>query len=234
MTSSDRYPAHAPGAGGSLRKQDWAYEQIREWIINGELPPGSRIEQEQLATRLSISRIPLREGLARLSAEGLLHGRAHQRLIVTELTLEDARDVYCGREALEGVLAAEAATRAGGRELSELRTILDAQRSLLSAGDADDFRRCDRDFHHAVYRLAGMPKTFNAVTGLFAMSQRYVRLYLSDADRTASSYREHAEILAAIEAGDGDLAARLTREHVRRGLVSLEETLRVPAASGPD
>lgn len=206
----------------SWRKQDWAYEQIREWIITGELAAGQPIEQEHLATELGISRIPLREALARLASEGLISGRAHQKMIVSLVTIDDARDVYTGRVALESVLASKAAANSTPADLERISAILHDQEDILATGDPDDFRRLDRLFHHAVYESAALPKTFSAASSLFAMSQRYVRLYLSDRNRSAGSFREHSAILEAIKNRDGEMAAFLTTRHVMGGLVSLE------------
>jgi len=216
----------------ALRKQDWAYEQMREWIIVGELAPGRVVEQEALASRLGISRIPLREALARLTAEGLLSGRPHQKMSVSLLTIADARDVYTGREALESRLAAGAAEAATPEGLARIGVVLDRQSEMLGRGAPDDFRRLDHEFHHTVYEMAGLPKTLAAAASLFAMSQRYVRLYLSGRGRSSASFHEHSAILEAIRAGDGGLAAALTREHVMRGLASLEVTF--ASAPPPD
>ena len=206
----------------SWRKQDWAYEQMREWIIVGELPSGARIEQEQLASQLGISRIPLREAIARLTAEGLLHGKAHQQLVVSELSLEDARDVYCGRQALEGALASQAAQQASPADIAGIEAVLRQQEQHLGTGSPDEFRKLDHRFHHLIYETAHTPKTLNAAASLFAMSQRYVRMYLSDPSRSVTSFNEHTAIFEAIKNGDAELAARLTVEHVATGLASLE------------
>jgi DNA-binding GntR family transcriptional regulator len=206
------------------RKQDWAYEQMREWIILGELPSGARIDQEQLASQLGISRIPLREAIARLTSEGLLHGKAHQQLVVSELSLEDARDVYCGRQALEGALASQAAQHASPDDLIQIEDVLREQESHLGTGGPDDFLKLDHRFHHLIYTTARTPKTLNAAASLFAMSQRYVRLYLSDPARSVTSFREHTAIFAAIKLGDAETASRLTIEHVATGLASLESS----------
>lgn len=210
------------------RKQDWAYEQIREWIITGELVPGERIDQEQLASALGISRIPLREGLARLIVEGLLSGQPHRQLTISELSLADARDVYGGRRALESTLAEAAAQQTEGADLSAIQEALETQRGLLDAGTSDDFRKLDRRFHRAIYQLAAMPKTLAAANSLYSMSERYVRLYLADPERSRSSFEEHEAIFAAIKTGDAADAARLTSEHVAGGLSLLEERFLPP------
>jgi len=204
------------------RKQDWAYEQVREWIISGELVPGESIDQEQLASVLGISRIPLREGLARLIAEGLLSGLPHRQLSVSELSAADARDVYCSRHALETTLATAAAARAGIADFAGVQRLLTSQRELVAAGSSGDFRRLDRQFHFGIYELADMPKTMGAASSMYSMGERYVRLYLADPQRSATSFNEHEAIFNAVKAGDSAEAGRLTGEHVAKGLTLVE------------
>jgi DNA-binding GntR family transcriptional regulator len=206
------------------RKQDWAYEQVREWIMSNKLKPGQLIDQEKLAEELGISRIPLRQGLGRLISEGLIRDNPHRQWAVTELTKGDVRDIYSGREALEGLLAAEAAAKATDDDLAAMTDALDRQEALLAAGGIEEFRRTDRLFHDALNNAAGMPKTHAALDGLFTMSDRYIRIYQSDASRAAASYAEHREIFAAVAAHDSARASALVRAHVSRGRTLLEES----------
>lgn len=207
------------------RKQDWAYEQLREWILSGQLQPGSSLEQEQLAEILGISRIPLREALARLMAQGWVSGEAHRRLTVSELSLADARDIYSGRKVLEGLLAEEAASKIQGGDLVEARSVLDQQQAVLEEGDRGDIQRLDREFHLSIYQIAQMPQTLSTAMNLYSMAERYVRLFLSNRSHIQSSFAEHMAIYNAVEAGDVALAGALTFEHVVGGLGMLEENL---------
>ncbi|MEY9778324.1 GntR family transcriptional regulator [Arthrobacter sp. MW3 TE3886] len=220
-----------PAAG--WRKQDWAYEQIREWILAGELKPSQRVDQEQLAAVLGISRIPLREGLARLISEGWVSGQPHRRLIVSELSLSDAKDVYGGRQAVEAMLAEAAARNAKPSSLAKVRDVLDRQREVLTQGAANDIQRLDRAFHTGIYELAGMPKTLAVATNLYSMSERYVRLYLGDQERIDVSFHEHEAIYHAVEKGDTYAARKLTEQHIDRGLEVLECRLLRPQPEGP-
>lgn len=206
------------------RKQDWAYAQVRDWVISGELEPGTRIDQVELAGRIGISRIPLREALARLIGEGFLTDARHQRLIVTELSLLDARDIYCGRANLESALSGEAARNAAAapEELAQIADTLDSAELLLESADTEQFRTLDRAFHEGIYRMANMPKTFGAASAMYGMGERYVRFYLSDRSRIATSHAEHVKIFKAVEAGDVDSATKLTRIHVTTGLALIE------------
>lgn len=213
----------APGA--YFRKQDWAYDQVREYILRGTIAAGARIDQEVLAKSLNISRIPLREALSRLQAEGWLDGSPHRRLVVPMLSLDGARDIYTGRGSLEPTLAARAASRGPHGELSGIRALLDQQRVAFAAGDMDQFRTLDRDFHMSVYDLAQIPQTLKAAAQLYALGARYVRLYLGTPDRSGASLSEHADILEAVEQGDAARAEELTRTHIMHGLDVLHSLL---------
>ncbi|MGV9801680.1 GntR family transcriptional regulator [Mycobacterium sp. NPDC003449] len=218
----------------SWRKQDWAYAQVRDWIISGELEPGTRIDQEELAGRIGISRIPLREALARLIGEGFLSDAPHRRLVVTELSIFDARDIYCGRRNLESALAGEAARNAAAasEQLQQVAATLAQAETLLDRGDAAEFRSLDRAFHEGIYAMADMPKTFGAASAMYGMSERYVRFYLSDGSRIATSHAEHVKIFKAVKSGDADSASELTCSHVATGLALLEARL-VAAPESP-
>lgn len=221
--SSTRLPIPAPRFP---RKQDWAYQNVREQILSGELPAGARIEQEALAASLGISRIPLREALARLEAEGWLVGEPHHGVAVSKNSVEDARDIYASRMAVESTLAAMAAKNSRHRGfLDGAREALGQQGHLLSNGTAEKFHRFDSEFHMGVYELAGLPKTLAVAKTLYSMSERYVRLYLGESFRSADSFREHCQILQAVEQGNADAACELTRAHIARGLSVLEERL---------
>ncbi|MEY9778325.1 GntR family transcriptional regulator [Arthrobacter sp. MW3 TE3886] len=207
----------------SWRKQDWAYEQVREWILDGELKPGTRIDQEQLTAALGISRIPLREALAHLVAEGWIVGQPHRHLVVSELSLADARDVYSGRQAVESMLAGAAAQKARPDSLDSVLEVLARQREAFSTAAIKEVQRLDKQFHMGIYQLARMPKTLASATTLYSMSERYVRLYLGDAERSMTSFHEHEAIMSAVASGDADAARKLTDEHIAHGLQVLEE-----------
>ncbi|MEV7085322.1 GntR family transcriptional regulator [Streptomyces sp. NPDC093085] len=238
-----RVGAPRRNAPGSLRKQDWAYQQLRERILTGALAPGEQLSQEALATELGISRGPLRDALSRLVAEHLVVDRPHQKSVVAEVSATDARDIYNGRAALESVLAAAAAQASSGERgalAADFGLLLERQRIAVSLGDTAQVRLLDRRFHDAVYALAAMPATLAALDQLRAKSDRYVALYLADAHRAQVSVDEHTAILDAVLDGDGTRSAALTRAHVLGGLTTLTGSIdrdpagRQPAAlSGP-
>ncbi|NIY69396.1 GntR family transcriptional regulator [Streptomyces malaysiensis] len=208
----------------SLRKQDWAYQQLRERILAGALAPGEQLSQEALASELGISRGPLRDALSRLAAEKLVVDRPHQKTVVADVSLQDARDIYNGRAALESMLAAAAAqANPGDRHAAQgaLTLLLEQQGTASSWGDTVQVRWLDRQFHDTIYALAGMPASVAALDQLRAKSDRYIALYLSDAYRAQTSVDEHAAILSALASGDAEQSATLTRAHVLGGLCLL-------------
>ncbi|MFJ7996344.1 GntR family transcriptional regulator [Streptomyces sp. NPDC096310] len=207
-----------PHAPWSLRKQDWAYQQLRERILTGDLAPGQQLSQEALAGELGISRGPLRDALSRLAAEHLVVDRPHQKSVVAEVSVADARDIYNGRAALESVLAAAAAQTDRAALAADFGLLLERQRIAVSLGDTAQVRLLDRQFHDALYTLAAMPATLAALDQLRAKSDRYVALYLADAHRAQNSVDEHTAILDAFLVGDAERTAALTRTHVLGGL----------------
>src|SRR5690606_28429410 len=118
-----------------LRKQDWSYEILRRWITTGELTAGGRIDQDHLAERLNLSRVPIRQALVRLQAEGLVDQRPHRGWYVADLDIQDARDVYAGRRALESMLTGRAARIIADEEITSLEEVLTAQEQALQNDD---------------------------------------------------------------------------------------------------
>ena len=221
--------SRAPQIPFSLRKQDWAYQVIRDRILSGEMGPGEVIRQQELADELTVSRIPLRHALSRLVADGLVIDRPHQSWTVAEISFEDARDLYVGRAALEEALARAAATRVASDVPSPglvgIDSVLRAQYDAAERQDRDQLMRLDHEFHTAIYELARMPASLSALQLLRTRSDRYVSLHLGRLDRAQESLAEHKQILAALEVGDADRTAGLTRDHVLGGWCSLVASL---------
>ena len=210
-----------PTISPSLRKQDWAYRQLRERILTGRLVPGELLSQEALAAELGISRGPLRDALSRLASENMVVDRPHQKWIVAAVSEADARDIYNGRAALESMLVAAAAQSPAHRRDGcdgALADLLDRQHAAASEGDPARLRAVDRTFHDTIYSLADMPASMAALDHLRAKSDRYITLYLSDSGRAHTSLEEHTAILRALRRGDAEQSAALTRSHVLGGL----------------
>jgi DNA-binding GntR family transcriptional regulator len=209
-----------------INKQEWAYLQLRRWILDGTLEPGQKLEQDMLAAELSISRIPLRQALSRLFAEGFVDHRPNQSWVVSAVSLDDARDVYAGREALEVLLTEKAAPLITSVDIEEIEATLAEQQKALDERDLNLAREHDRAFHNRIYEVSGLTRTLQAQQQLRAMSDRYIAMYMSDITRAISGLKEHRAILDALKNRDFHRAKEAVGAHVRGGIDVLEDVLR--------
>lgn len=208
---------------GFRTKADWAYLQLRRWIQSAELSPGVRLDQEDLAARLGVSRVPIRQALVKLEADGLVTSRPHIGATVAPVSLADAEDVYASRRVLESMLADAGALRIEPTTLTDLQDLLDRQRQALSEGDNPRFLELDREFHQTIYQSSGYVRSLELVDRLRDLSDRYVAVFLGSVDRAHVALDEHQRILDALKVANGEAAAQATQEHVARGLEVLRE-----------
>ena len=193
---------------------DAAADALRHRILNGGLAAGTPLRQEALAAELGISRIPLREALRHLEAEGLVVLLPHRGAIVAELPLGDLTELFELRADLETDLTRRAVPRLTPAALDRMDTGSAAFTAALEAGDVAGLGAANLAFHGAIYAGAGRPRTLEVVTRLHATCDRLLRLQLTLTAGGERAVREHREIAAAVRGGDAELAARLTRDHI--------------------
>lgn len=187
---------------------------LRERIRTGDLAPGARLRQEQLADELGVSRTPLREALRLLAADGLVELVPNRGAVVTTLSHEDRVAFWEARLALEPAAARLAAERRDATGLAAMRRAIADQR-----GAADDERgfAANRAFHLALVETAGNEhlERFAETLWVRAVGSSIYRSQVGDGGGTPVAFiAEHEAILAAIEAGDCDHAEALTRAHI--------------------
>ncbi|MGW3965433.1 GntR family transcriptional regulator [Amycolatopsis sp. NPDC005003] len=194
-------------------------EELRERILTGRLRPGDRLVERELAEDLGVSRVPVREAIRSLEAEGFLVVQSPRRVVVRQLARVDVEELFDVREALEGLAAGLAASRAGAPELKGLeRTLADAARAT-ARGDAARITVLNSRFHDEIVTIAG-----NALlsTMLQPLEGR-LRWLTSQNEHWAELLDEHRRLFDAIASGDADRAKNSAVEHVR---VNREVTLR--------
>lgn len=204
----------APAALPSL--PDVAYAALRAEILAGTLAPGSPLRQEEIAGRLAISRLPVREALARLEADGLAVLRPRRGYVVTDLDPEEIVDLCDIRALLEeraGLLATERRTEA---DVAALTAILEEIDALDAAGGIDLAVFAERNlaFHERLFAPCGRPRLIRLMATLRDAIDRYARLTAAVAGSLGLAQPEHWRILAAYRAGDAPEVARLCRAHV--------------------
>lgn len=205
------------------------YEALTEMIIAGSLEPGQHLVEVQLADMLGVSRQPIREALQRLRNEGWVDMRPGFGATV-HIPDEDEVDQLLGaRAALESESARLAAGRASAEAIKALRSICTEGSDLLKKGDIDGAVRANADFHRLVSEMSGN----RYLNDFAAQVDRRVRWYYTPvaARRGQASWREHVQVIKAIQAGDGDRAAQVMREHTEHTRRSYHESLEAQSSS---
>ncbi len=208
----------------SLTKADAAYSEIRARILSCDLPPGSVIEQEPLATWLGASTTPVREALRRLAAEQFVTLPAHSDARVAAVSLEEFEELHTVRLGLEPLAAGIAAERSDPVEIDRIRSILAAEpETSAPAGAIADDR--SRTLHQAIYAASGNRTVTQILDATWDKIGRY-RVLLARVGASATCQSpEHELIVDALASGDSEAASGLVRSH-------LDDTFRdlLPAA----
>jgi DNA-binding GntR family transcriptional regulator len=191
---------------------DHVLDAVRTAILAGDLAAGETLRQEDLAERLGVSRMPVREAIKRLHAEGLVEVLPSRRVRVAALSRDEIEDIYDMRAALEPLairLAVPRLTRA------QLRDAAYALEAAADEEDAETFGVRNAAFHLSLMNACERPRLLAGIASLLDLSDRYQRAALRADEHNAYVRAEHAALLEAARAGDADTAARLTEEHVR-------------------
>ncbi len=197
---------------------------VRDRILSGRVAPDSAIRQDALAQELGISKIPLREALARLEQEGLVESHTHRGFFVRALNTREAEEVYALRLKLEPdavALAAELATPAQHQvAIDHLATLYER-----TGEGGEGVGAFNRAFHLALLRPSGQLITVNILERLHVLSERYVRKHLEPLGRDERANEEHREMLDVWLARDTERLRALTIAHIAKTLDDLRQQL---------
>ncbi|QOT19819.1 GntR family transcriptional regulator [Paenarthrobacter sp. YJN-5] len=191
---------------------DQIYTTLRDMIIGGLLEPGMRIRQRELATKLNVSRIPLREALPRLEAEGLITTTPRRGAVVAQLTEQDARELFEVRAALDAMAARLAAAKCATEQTAQnLEDALEKTEEATDAGDVDRIAAAHMNLHEQILALADST-LLAKLTAQIAGRVKLVSLDTGIADPKQLHY-EHISICNAIRRGQVELAGALLSAH---------------------
>ncbi len=199
---------------------------LRERILSGRLPGGAPLRQEALAAELGVSRIPLREALRQLEAEGLVILLPHRGAVVTPMPIPQALELFELRAMVETELVSRAVPRMTPADDVAVAEQVERFENAVDDGDASAWGGANWDLHRALYAPAERPVTLDVVSRLHAQSDRYLRAQLTLTNGTAAAIREHRAIAAAARRRDAALSARLIRDHILRAGRTLVAALR--------
>ena len=195
-------------------KRDVAVDLIREAIVRGELPPGTRLVLEELSQRYDISMTPIREAFSILESEGLIAQPPHRGAVVTALDREELLELYAIRGAIEGLATLHGVPRLADDDLANLSQLFEQLAQF--AGDWDAFLDIDKQFHRVIYRAAGSQRWLETIETLWQRSRRYMLASTAASGAAAALHAEHTAILEACRARDAAQAAAAVRAHLKR------------------
>lgn len=218
----------------TLKQQ--AYHHIRQQLLAGQLPPGSRLCNRSLAQQIGVSLIPVREAISQLVSEGLAEHRPRMGAFVVQFGREDLEELYDLREALECHAILKAVHRLSEAELAEMEAHnrqLDDIRNVLLKGDGehwsieqmDSWIIADAGLHLTLFRAAGNRRALKTVADLRVMTHIFGRRWeVRPVDDLEVICRQHAQVIAALRERDPTAAVAVMREHLHRGCqISLEQ-----------
>jgi DNA-binding GntR family transcriptional regulator len=205
-----------------LSKSDLAYAELRDQILTGSLPAGSRLAQYDIAGSLNMSITPLREAIRRLSSEGLLTVETHRDVRVSTMTADEARQLFEVRLSLDPTAAGLAAERRTEEDIAAMRAAVE-QLLPVTRQWGEDALTAHRVFHQTLYRASRNDLLIKMLDDLWDKSDRYRRLGLDlppgDEPRTRD-LEEHRRLVDLIVDGEAEQARRLMRDHIANSLTA--------------
>lgn len=203
---------------------DQLFDLVRRRILAGDISTDAAIRQDVLAAELGVSKIPLREALARLEQDGLVTSQPNRGFFVRPMTASEAEEIFALRLQIEPDAVAFGALNATDADRLAAR---DALRALGGRARPEDLAMGERNraFHLALVQPGGRTLTCNLIERLHVLAERYVRKHLEPAGRNARAEAEHREILDAWNTGQADQARELTHAHISATLQDLRREL---------
>lgn len=199
-------------------------QQVHDWlhacVLRGDLLPGARLSETEIAAQVGLSRQPVREAFIRLAADGLAEVLPQRGTYIGRISMRAVRSARFIREAVEADLAREVARLRP--DLGAMAAELDLQARADAAGDVPGFIQSDDRFHRAMAEAAGQPGVWHDLERLKAQMNRMRHLSMRVFDRSAT-IAQHRTILAALQAGDADAAEAAIRTHLRQMLTELPQ-----------
>lgn len=190
------------------------YNDIVRLISSGHYPPGTRLDEQQIAKELGVSRTPLREAISKLVKDGLVDHRPYKGNYVRRFTSKEVFDLYEVRKELESMAVRLAIPRLTNESISEMRTILREIETALAAGDLEAYGFADKRFHDAIAQLSGNKTLISVLVHLSGQVQLIRTMANQDPSVVDITAMERPGIVDAMAAGDAATATLLMEEHI--------------------
>lgn len=204
----------ADAATGKLTRAEELRQQLSDEIVRGVLPPGSPLDETELAQRFSVSRTPVREALRQLTASGLIESRPHRGAVVAQPSVERLTGMFEAMAELEALCAGLAAERMAAVQRHALEVIHEELRVLSYDGNPERFHEVNERFHNAIYKGSQNDYIAEITLATRVRVQPFRRAQFRNLGRLAKSHAEHDRVVVAILRGDRSGASAAMRDHI--------------------
>lgn len=202
-------------------------ETLREKILSGEIKAGQPLRQAALADELNVSRIPVREALLQLEAEGLVSFEPHKGATATELSVDQVGELFELRAMLEADLLAASLPYITDAKLEEATVVLGKlNKALGKENAANTWSELNSKYHNFLYAGANRPQTQDLVNTLNKNADRYIRMHLLWAGGISKAESEHNELLEKCKARDIEGACAVLKQHILGSRDEIKDFLR--------
>lgn len=209
-----------------LPLRDVVFNTLRKAILTGELKPGERLLEIQLANQLGVSRTPIREAIRKLELEGLVIMMPRRGAEVAQITEKDLRDVLEVRRALDALCAELACDRITEEEKQKLKDACDEFEKATATGDATTIATADVALHDIIVEVTGNRRLIQLINNLSEQMYRYRFEYIKDENQHNNLVEEHRMIYESIVSGDKEGAAKAAKLHIDNQESSIIKQLR--------
>ena len=205
-----------------LPLRDVVFNTLREAILKGELKPGERLMELQLAAKLGVSRTPIREAIRMLEQEGLAVTIPRKGAEVAKMTEKDMEDVLQIREALDELAAKIACEQISEEQLEELVATMHEFEESTKTDNVKKIAEADVKFHVIIYQSTGNPKLVNMVNNLREQMYRYRVEYLKDENNYPTLMKEHKDIVEGLVRKNKTQVTETMHQHVKNQAVAVK------------
>lgn len=200
-------------------------EELREAVVAGKFAPGERLSEEKLASSLKVGRVPLREALRRLEAEGYITFLSNNEIAVSKPTIEDVQDYYSIASVLEGLAARLAVERGQPEEISRLRELHQLLRETYKEKEPERYFEANSSFHRFIAEIARNERLLRLIDQMRREIQKTRILALHLPQRLDYSMQEHDQILDAFLKRNPGLAEATVVKHLQNQMEALIKVL---------
>jgi DNA-binding GntR family transcriptional regulator len=206
--------------------RDSSLKALREAILEGNLKPGERLIERDIAAKLGISRTPVREAIRKLELEGLVTQVPGKGVVVAKISFEEVIEIYHIRAVLEGLAARLAAEKINEQIRNNLRMLISKMQIAIRDDHQDMMITLNTEFNELIYESAGSPRLYQMLSNMAEYVQKFAQTGYRWPGRIAEATKEHEQIASAIIAGNGELAEKFAIAHIESSKKIYIQTLK--------